>query len=309
MGSVYLELFQTKPCCILVCPIIPYALCNTILQSQNVQIPARFPCLAKCCLAFFGGDAKSLAWVFLARRVLPFVFVFFCFFWGAMPNPSLGCFLLVGCCLSCLGSFVAFFGGRCQIPRLGVSCSSGAAFRVGVLFWPFLGAMPNPSLGCFLLVGCLLNGWSWDQSIQNCFKQSPVASLCALLSLTCYATPFCSPKMSKICQDFPVQPSAALPFLGAMPNPSLGCFLLVGCCLSFLFFFAFFGGRCQIHRLGVSCSSGAAFRAWVLLLPFLGAMPNLNGWSWDQSYVFHVVFSTKWTPCISLLNGFGVLVE
>ena len=88
--------------------------------------------LAKCCLAFFGGDAKSLAWVFLARRVLPFVF-FFLPFLGAMPNPSLGslgCFLLVGCCLSCLGSFVAFFLGRCQIPRLGVSCSSGAAFRV-----------------------------------------------------------------------------------------------------------------------------------------------------------------------------------
>ena len=88
-----------------------------------------FPCLAKCCLAFFGGDAKSLAWVFLARRVLPFVFAFyFCLFWG-----------------------------RCQIPRLGVSCSSGAAFRAWVLLLPFLGAMPNPSLGCFLLVGCCLS--------------------------------------------------------------------------------------------------------------------------------------------------------
>ena len=31
MGSVYLELFETKPCCILVCPIIPYVLWNTIL--------------------------------------------------------------------------------------------------------------------------------------------------------------------------------------------------------------------------------------------------------------------------------------
>ena len=90
-----------------------------------------FPCLAKCCLAFFGGDAKSLAWVFLARRVLPFVFGFFlCLFWG-----------------------------RCQIPRLGVSCSSGAAFRAWVLLLPFLGAMPNPSLGCFLLVGCCLSCW------------------------------------------------------------------------------------------------------------------------------------------------------
>ena len=84
-----------------------------------------------------------------------------------MPNPSLGCFLLVGCCLSCLGSFVAFFGGDAQIPRLGVSCSSGAAFRAycWVLlskilpFLPFLGAMPNPSLGCFLLVGCCLSCW------------------------------------------------------------------------------------------------------------------------------------------------------
>ena len=75
-----------------------------------------------------------------------------------MPNPSLGCFLLVGCCLSCL-FFFAFFGGRCQIPRLGVSCSSGAAFRAWVLLLPFLGAMPNPSLGCFLLVGCCLSCW------------------------------------------------------------------------------------------------------------------------------------------------------
>ena len=114
---------------------------------------------------------------------------------------------LAKCCL-------AFFWGRCQIPRLGVSCSSGAAFRV--FFLHFLGAMPNPSLG------------------------------------------------------------------------SLGCFLLVGCCLSCLgSFVAFFFERCQILRLGVSCSSGAAFRVCF----------------------FHVVFSTKWTPCISLLNGFGVLVE
>ena len=49
------------------------------------------------------------------------------------------------------------FWGRCQIPRLGVSCSSGAAFRAWVLLLPFLGAMPNPSLGCFLLVGCCLS--------------------------------------------------------------------------------------------------------------------------------------------------------
>ena len=64
-----------------------------------------------------------------------------------MPNPSLGCFLLVGCCLSCLGSFFAFFGGRCQIPRLGVSCSSRAAFRAWILLLPFLGRCQIPRLG------------------------------------------------------------------------------------------------------------------------------------------------------------------
>ena len=113
--------------------------------------------LAKCCLAFFGGDAKSLAWVFLARRVLPFVF------------------------------FFAFFGGDAK--------------SLAWIAWVFLARR-------------------------------------------------------------------VLPFV-------LGFF----CCL-------FFGGD-------------AKSLAWVFLarrvLPFV--------------VVFPVVFSTKWTPCISLLNGFGVLVE
>ena len=151
------------------------------------------------------------------------------------------------------------------------------------------------------------------------------------------------------------------PFLGAMPNPSLGCFLLVGCCLSCLgsFFFCLFWGRCQIPRLSISCSSGAAFRAWVLFflfsffclfwgrcqIPRLGVSCSsgaacgklttfskkggrwVSGFRSDVrsdarvkalilpgapvcvSYVFILFFSTKWTPCISLLNGFGVLVE
>ena len=51
------------------------------------------------------------------------------------------------------------FWGRCQIPRLGVSCSSGAALSCLFFFLPFLRAMPNPSLGCFLLVGCCLSCW------------------------------------------------------------------------------------------------------------------------------------------------------
>ena len=108
MGSVYLELFETKPCCIL-CALLSLTCYRTPFCSPKMsKFYQDFPCLAKCCLAFFGGDAKSLAWVFLARRVLPFVF----------------------------GFFFGLFCGR-----------------------------PNPSLGCFLLVGCLLNGWSWDQSI------------------------------------------------------------------------------------------------------------------------------------------------
>ena len=107
---------------------------KSVKISPSSQV---LPCLfwGRCQIPRLGVSCSSgtafRAWVFL----LPFL--------GAIPNPSLGC-------VSCLG----------------VSCSSGAAFRVGVLFWPFLGAMPNPSLGgCFLLVGCLLNGWSWDQSI------------------------------------------------------------------------------------------------------------------------------------------------
>ena len=115
-------------------PCVPY---NPLRAMQHhFVVPKcpnsiRFPLSSQVLPCLFGGDAKSLAWVFLARRVLPFVFVVFCVFWGSMPNPSLGCFLLVGCCLSCLGSFCC-------------------------LFW---GAMPNPSLGCFLLVECCLSCW------------------------------------------------------------------------------------------------------------------------------------------------------
>ena len=93
-------------------PCVPYYPLRAMEHHfvvPNVQILSRFPLSSQVLPCLFGGDAKSLAWVFLARRVLPFVF--FLPFLGAMPNPSLGCFLLVRCCLSCLGSFVAFFGG------------------------------------------------------------------------------------------------------------------------------------------------------------------------------------------------------
>ena len=241
-------------------------------------------------LPFLGGDAKSLAWVFLARRVLPFVLgksLWICLFWGAMPNPSLGCFLLVGCCLSCWGSFLAFFGGdakslawvflarrvltkwmvmgsvylelfvsllhpcvpyyplramehhfvvpkcpksvkispssqvlpclfwgRCQIPRLGVSCSSGAAFRAtGLFFGLFWGAMPNPSLGCFLLVGCCLSCLgSFVAFFGGDAKSLAWVFLARRVLPFVFGFFFCL-------------------FLGR-PNPSLGCFLLVGCLLN-----------------------------------------------------------------------------
>ena len=151
------------------CPIIPYVLGTPFCSPKMSKICQDFPCLAKCCLAFFGG--------------------------------------------------------RCQIPRLGVSCSSGAAFRAWVLFWPFLGAMPNPSLGCFLLV---LTKWMVMESVY--------------LELFALLHPFHPLRAMFLSQNvFKISPLAK--FWGAMPNPSLGCFLLVRCCLSCLgSFVAFFGG-------------------------------------------------------------------
>ena len=80
-----------------------------------------FPCLAKCCLAFFGGDAKSLAWVFLARRVLPFVFGFFWAFSGGDAKSLAWVFLARQVLPFVLGFFCCLFWGRCQIPRLGAA--------------------------------------------------------------------------------------------------------------------------------------------------------------------------------------------
>ena len=136
-------------------------------------------CLGFFCWPFLGGDAKSLAWVFLARRVLTK--------WMVMGSVYLELFETKPCCIlvcpiipyvrameyhfvvqKCPKSvkispssqvLPCLFWERCQIPRLGVSCSSGAAFRAWVFLLPFLGAMPNPSLGCFLLVGYCLSCW------------------------------------------------------------------------------------------------------------------------------------------------------
>ena len=98
-------------------------------------------------LPFFGGDAKSLAWVFLARRVLPFVLGFFC----------------------CL------FWGRCQIPRLGVSCSSGAAFRVW-FFLLYLGAAK--SIASVFLTRRVLTKWMVMGSVYlELFQTKPCSIL------------------------------------------------------------------------------------------------------------------------------------
>ena len=129
------------------------------------------PCLfwGRCQIPRLGVSCSSgaafRAWVLL----LPFL--------GAMPNPSLGCFLLVGCCLSCLGSFVAFFWGRCQIPHLGVSCSSGAAFRVGVLFWRFFGGDAK-SLAWVFLARRVLTKWMVMGSVYlELFQTKPCCIL------------------------------------------------------------------------------------------------------------------------------------
>ena len=155
------------------------------------------------------------------------------------------------------------FWGRCQIPRLGVSCSSGAAFRVCFVFAFFGG--DAKSLAWLFLARRVLTKWMVMGSVylENCLKQSPVASLCALLSLTCYGPPFCSPKMSKICQDFRCVAKCCLAFFGGRCQiPRLGVSCSSGAAFR-VFFFCLFWGRCQIPRLGVSCSSGAAFRVWV----------------------------------------------
>ena len=186
-----------------------------------------------------------------------------------MPNPSLGCFLLVGCCLSCFFLF-AFFGGRCQIPRLGVSCSSGAAFRAWVLLLPFLWAMPNPSLGCFLLVGCCL---SCLGSFLAFFGGDAKSLAWVFLA-------------RRVLTKWMVMGSVYLELFDAQsPVASLSTSQVLPC---------LFWGRCQIPRLGVSCSSGATFRVWFFFCLFWGR-PNpslgcfllvgclLNGCSWDQS--------------------------
>ena len=135
-----------------------------------------FPCLAKCCLAFFGGDAKSLAWVFLARRVLPFVFVFLLPFLGGDAKSLAWVFLARRVLPFVLGFFCCLFWGRCQIPRLGVSCSSGAAFRVWVLFLPFLGAAK--SLAWVFLARRVLTKWMVMGSVYlELFQTKPCCIL------------------------------------------------------------------------------------------------------------------------------------
>ena len=122
-----------------------------------------FPCLAKCCLAFFGGDAKSLAWVFLARRVLPFVRGFFC-------------------CLFWVTYWIERQVTICpQVPPKGspvplnAPLSPGLTLKGWVPHWKFCGSGANvtpfvPGANVTLFQGrmwppSLLNGWSWDQSI------------------------------------------------------------------------------------------------------------------------------------------------
>ena len=111
-------------------------------------------------LRFLGGDAKSIAWVFLARRVLPFVLGFFC----------------------------SLFWGRCQIPRLGVSCSSGAAFRVWVLFLPFLGAAK--SLAWVFLARRVLSRWMVMGSVYlELFETKPCCSrVCPIIPCVLWNT-------------------------------------------------------------------------------------------------------------------------
>ena len=224
----------------------------------------------------------SLGCFLLVRCCLSCLFFFAFLGGGRCQIPRLGCFLLVGCCLSCLGSFVALFWGadakslawvffaRRVLPFvLGFFCClflggdakslawvffarAGAAFRVGVLFWPFLGAMPNPSLGCFLLVGVLTKWMVMGSVYLELFETKP----CCIL--VCPIIPYVRAMehhfvVQKCPKSVKISPSSQV-----LP------------CL--------FWGRCQIPRLGVSCSSGAAFRAWVFFVAFFGGDAKSLAW-------------------------------
>ena len=113
--------------------------------------------------------------------------------------------------------------------------------------------------------------------------------MCALLSLTCYGTPFCSPKMSKFYQDFPCLTKCCLAFLGAMPNPSLGCFLLVGCCLSCLGSFVAFFGAMPNPSLGCFLLVGCCLSCLGSFLAFFGGDAKSLAWVFLARRVL-----TKW---------------
>ena len=136
--------------CVPWCALLSLTCYGTPFCSPKMsEICQDFPCLAKCCLAFFGGDAKSLAWVFLARRVLPFVLFFFWRFLGAamltfiIPSasgPPLS--LRVGCVRK------EVFGSQNSI-RLGLDtstmrgCSCIAQDDPATLEWPAENANNN----------------------------------------------------------------------------------------------------------------------------------------------------------------------
>ena len=244
-------------------------------------------------LRFLGGDAKSLAWVFLARRVLPFVLGFFCcLFWGAMPNPSLGCFLLVGCCLSCWGSFLAFFGGDAK------SLAWVFLARRVLTKWMVMGSV-YLELFVSLLHPCVpyypLRAMEHHFVVPKCPKSVKISPSSQVLP--CLFWGRCQiPRLGVSCSSGAAfRVCFFLRFLGGDAK-SLAWVFLARRVLPFVlgFFCCLFWGRCQIPRLGVSCSSGAAFRVWVLFCLFWGR-PNpslgcfllvgclLNGWSWDQS--------------------------
>ena len=80
-----------------------------------------------------------------------------------MPIPRLGVSCSSGAAFRAWVLLLPFLGAM-PIPRLGVSCSSGAAFRVGVLFWPFWGRCQI--LAWVFLARRVLTKWMvMDQSI------------------------------------------------------------------------------------------------------------------------------------------------
>ena len=131
---------------------------------------------------------------------------FFGLFWGAMPNPSLGCFLLVGCCLSCLGSFVAFFGGDAKSLAWVFLARRVLPFVFGFFFGLFWGGDAKSLAWWVFLARRVLTKWMVMGSVYlELFEAKPCCILvCTIIPYVLWNAIFVVPKCPKSVKISPV---------------------------------------------------------------------------------------------------------